>query len=73
MKKELQVLVLEDVASDVVLINHELRKAGLEFRTKRVETREDFLRELQSALKQAKGPADFSIRLLTRHRRFGPG
>ena len=29
MKKEIQVLVLEDVAADVVMINHELRKAGL--------------------------------------------
>ena len=47
MKKELQVLVLEDVAADVVMINHELRKGGLPFRAKRVETKEDFLHQLE--------------------------
>jgi PAS domain S-box-containing protein len=46
-KKEIQVLVLEDVAADVVLINHEFRKAGLPFRAKRVETRADFLHQLE--------------------------
>jgi PAS domain S-box-containing protein len=33
--------------ADVVRINHELRQGGLNFRSKRVETREEFLRELQ--------------------------
>jgi PAS domain S-box-containing protein len=46
-KKELRILVLEDVAADVVLISHELRAGGLAFAAKRVETRDDFLRELE--------------------------
>ena len=45
--KELRILVVEDVAADVMMINHELRRSGLAFRSKRVETREDFVRELQ--------------------------
>lgn len=47
MKKELRVLMIEDTAPDVVLINHELRKAGLKFRSRRVESREGFLHELE--------------------------
>ncbi len=47
MKKELRVLMIEDAAPDVVLINRELRKAGLRFRSRRVETRESFLHELE--------------------------
>ncbi|MBC8096619.1 MAG: response regulator [Akkermansiaceae bacterium] len=47
MKKELRVLMIEDTAPDVVLINHELRKAGLRFRSRRVESRESFLHELE--------------------------
>jgi len=47
--QELRILVLEDVAADVVMINHELRKSGLTFRSKRVETRTDFIRELQES------------------------
>lgn len=39
--------MLEDDDADAVLINHELRKGGLDFRSKRVETREDFVRELE--------------------------
>ncbi len=39
--------MLEDVATDVVLINHELREGGLAFHAKRVETRDDFKRELE--------------------------
>jgi PAS domain S-box-containing protein len=45
--KELRVLVVEDIAADVVMINHELRKSGIAFRSKRVKTREDYLRELE--------------------------
>jgi PAS domain S-box-containing protein len=45
-KNPLRILVLEDVAADVVLIDHELRARGLSFQTIRVETREDFEREL---------------------------
>jgi PAS domain S-box-containing protein len=39
--------MIEDTAPDVVLINHELRKAGLKFRSRRVESRESFLHELE--------------------------
>jgi PAS domain S-box-containing protein len=46
-KKELRILVLEDVPADVVLINHELRQGGLSFEVKRVETRDDFVHELE--------------------------
>jgi len=45
--RELRILILEDEAADVVMVNRELRKSGLDFRSKRVETREDFLAELQ--------------------------
>jgi CheY-like chemotaxis protein len=45
--RTIRILILEDVAAGVVRINHELRKAGLNFCSKRVETRGDFLRELQ--------------------------
>jgi PAS domain S-box-containing protein len=47
MKKELRVLMVEDVAQDAVLVNHELRKAGLRLRLRRVESREAFLHELE--------------------------
>jgi len=47
MKTELRILVIEDVISDVVLINRELRKGGLSFRTRRVETRPEFSREME--------------------------
>ncbi|HWY32232.1 MAG TPA: PAS domain S-box protein [Candidatus Acidoferrum sp.] len=47
MSKDIRILILEDVAADVVRINHELRKGGLTFRSKRVETKADFLHELQ--------------------------
>jgi PAS domain S-box-containing protein len=46
-KSEIHILILEDVPADVVLINHELRRAHLTFRTKRVDTREDFLHQLE--------------------------
>lgn len=46
--KRLQILVLEDVNADVVLINHELRRNGFDFQTVRVETREDFIQEIES-------------------------
>lgn len=47
MKHEIQVLILEDVASDVVMINHELRQAGLHFRSHRVDTKSEFLFQLE--------------------------
>ena len=42
-----KILIVEDVASDVIHINHELRKGGLSFRSRRVETKEAFLEEIQ--------------------------
>ncbi|MGH7944507.1 MAG: sensor histidine kinase [Opitutaceae bacterium] len=47
MKKELRILVLEDVAADVVLMSHELRSGGLAFETRRVETRDEFMHEIE--------------------------
>ncbi|HXE42844.1 MAG TPA: PAS domain S-box protein, partial [Candidatus Baltobacteraceae bacterium] len=47
MKKEIGILILEDIAADAVRINHELRRGGLNFSSKRVETRENFLAELE--------------------------
>lgn len=46
-KKDLRILVLEDVPADVMLIEHELRQAGFAFAVKRVDTRQDFLQELE--------------------------
>lgn len=47
MNKELRVLVVEDLPQDMALINHALRKAGLRFRSRRVESRDAFLHELE--------------------------
>jgi PAS domain S-box-containing protein len=44
---EIRILFIEDVPADVVVVNHELRKAGLAFRSKRVETKAAFLHELE--------------------------
>ena len=42
MKKDINILYVEDAPADVVLVNHELRKGGLAFRTHRVDTRDGF-------------------------------
>lgn len=42
MGKEFRILILEDVVADAELIEHELRKAAIEFVSKRVDTREAF-------------------------------
>ncbi|MDE3084219.1 MAG: PAS domain S-box protein, partial [Verrucomicrobiota bacterium] len=47
MQRALNVLILEDAVTDVALIDHELQRAGLSFRSKRVETKDDFLAELE--------------------------
>src|SRR5258706_8457581 len=47
MKNEIQLLCVEDIPTDVVMLNHALREGGLRFRSKRVETREEFLHELE--------------------------
>lgn len=46
MKKELKILLLEDVADDAGLVDHALRKERLSFVSKRVDTREDFIEAL---------------------------
>lgn len=54
MKKELRILILEDVPTDVELIGHELRKRGMVFTSRHVETREvyrnTFLRLIEEEL-----------------------
>ncbi len=47
MDKELRILILEDVPADAELEEHGLRKAGLVFTSKVVDTREAFLKELE--------------------------
>jgi hypothetical protein len=46
MNSELQILLIEDLAWDAVLIERELRKAGLCFPLKCVQTGEKFWQEL---------------------------
>jgi PAS domain S-box-containing protein len=46
-KKEIRILYVEDVPADVVMVNHELRKGGLAFRTRRVDSKDVFLHELE--------------------------
>ena len=47
MKKEVRILILEDVPADAELMERELHKGGVEFSAKRVETKETFLKELK--------------------------
>jgi CheY-like chemotaxis protein len=47
MDKDLRILALEDDSTDLLMIDRALRKGGLGFHSKRVETREDFVRELE--------------------------
>ena len=47
MDKELRILILEDAPADAELEEHELRKAGLVFTAKVVDTRETFLKALK--------------------------
>ncbi|MDF3059254.1 MAG: hypothetical protein K0R17_3469 [Rariglobus sp.] len=46
MNKGLRILVLEDVSADVELIDHELTRRGFCFHSKRVETKDDFIHEI---------------------------
>ena len=50
MDKELRILILDDVPADAELEEHELRKAGLVFTSKVVDTKEVFLKELDEFL-----------------------
>lgn len=47
MNKELRVLIVEDSPADVALIQHALRKANLQVRARRVESRDAFLHEME--------------------------
>ena len=47
MDKELRILILEDDPADAGLEEHELRKAGIAFISKRVETKETFQKEIK--------------------------
>jgi two-component system, NarL family, sensor histidine kinase UhpB len=47
MAKDLRILFLEDVETDAELIGRELGKAGLHFRSRRVENREQFVEALE--------------------------
>ncbi|WP_297472783.1 EAL domain-containing protein [Ferrovum sp.] len=47
MNRELRILMLEDTPTDAELIERELRKAGLAFTSRRVETRDSFTRALE--------------------------
>lgn len=47
MNRDLRVLMLEDTPDDAELAERELRKAGIYAETKRVETRETFLRAIE--------------------------
>ena len=46
MEKSIRILILEDNETDAELIEHELRKAKIDFIAKRAETRTVFLREI---------------------------
>ena len=47
MDKELRILIIEDIPTDAELVERELKKANIAFRTKRVETREALQSELE--------------------------
>jgi len=48
--QKLDILMLEDMTSDAELVEYELRKAGIDFAVRRVDTREGFLEELDRHL-----------------------
>lgn len=48
MKRNLNILILEDVPADVLLIENALRQGGINFRARQVETKQDFLLQLQN-------------------------
>lgn len=45
--KKLRILMLEDVAADAELVEHQLQRGGILFSSKRVDTKEGFLKELR--------------------------
>jgi two-component system sensor histidine kinase UhpB len=55
MKKELDILIIEDIVHDAELLEEELRIGGIAFTSRRIQTREAFLRELRH------GPPDIVL------------
>jgi CheY-like chemotaxis protein len=49
LERELHILILEDVAADVALLNHEMRKGGLRFESIRVSAEREFLDRVREA------------------------
>jgi len=47
MDKEIRILIVEDVASDAELVKHHLKKAGIAFSCKQVDTKEAFIKEIK--------------------------
>jgi PAS domain S-box-containing protein len=47
LKKNIRILYVEDVPADVGIMEHELRRAGFDPHSERVETRDDFLFQLE--------------------------
>jgi PAS domain S-box-containing protein len=47
MSDELRILILEDVPADAELMERELQRAGIAFTSRRVETRDAFLKQLE--------------------------
>ncbi len=48
MERKLRILIIEDLASDVILLKHEIRRSGIDFTDQVVETREAFIEGLRS-------------------------
>jgi len=48
--RKLRILILEDQNADADLMEYELRKGGIIFFSKRVQTKEDFLKELNTSM-----------------------
>lgn len=48
MEKELNILILEDVSTDVELVERELKKAKINFLSVTVSTKEEFLRQIKA-------------------------
>ena len=46
MTSEISVLIVEDLATDAELIEHELRRANISFRSYRVDTKDKFVEAL---------------------------
>ena len=49
MEPTLNLLLLEDVSADAELVERELKRAGIPLIARRVETREEFLKELSAS------------------------